>query len=40
MTDAKLAAIVCPCIMALFAGCTERGERAASVEADVENTSV
>jgi len=40
MTDAKLASIVCLCLLALFAGCTERGDRAASVVADVENTSI
>ena len=40
MTDAKLASIVCFCLLALIAGCTERGDQAASVVADVENTSV
>ena len=40
MTDAKLAAIVCLCLLAVFTGCTERGNRAASVGADVEDTSV
>ena len=40
MTDAKLASIVCLCLLALIASCTERGDRAASVVADVENTSI
>ena len=35
MTDAKLTFIVCLCLLAMFAGCTERGDRAASVVADV-----
>ena len=39
VTDAKLAAIVCLCVLAMFAGCTER-EVPADAEIVVKNTSV